>query len=117
MVVLAMRAQVLGELIDALGHERHLDLGPAGVAIRLAELLDQLLLSLLGQRHSPGEGSRARVWPPTPSRTARGPVPRLASSGPPARARSQTAARPAGGSGSPAGRSGRRGPHLDPARR
>ena len=38
-MVLAMGTQMLGELVDALGEQRDLDLGPAGVRGRGAELL------------------------------------------------------------------------------
>ena len=44
-VVLAVVAQVLGELVDALGEQRDLDLGRAGVAAGAPVLADQLLLS------------------------------------------------------------------------
>ncbi len=37
-VVLAVRAQVLGELVDPLGQQRDLDLGLAGVHAVIAEL-------------------------------------------------------------------------------
>src|SRR3954452_14595416 len=50
-MVLAVGAQVLGELVDALGEQRDLDLGGAGVLARPAVLADQLLLSVLRQRH------------------------------------------------------------------
>src|SRR5438128_8126305 len=53
-VVLAVRAQVLGQVVDALGEQRNLDLGGAGIAILATELADQLLLLLLGQRHQGG---------------------------------------------------------------
>ena len=50
-VVLAVLAQVLGELVDPLGEQRDLDLGRAGVGVGPAVLADQLLLLVLGQRH------------------------------------------------------------------
>src|SRR5207244_10658091 len=53
-VVLAVRAQVLGQVVDALGEQRNLDLGGAGIPILATELADQLLLLLLGQRHQGG---------------------------------------------------------------
>ena len=41
-MILGVRAQVLGELVDALGEQRDLDLGGTGVAIGPAVLADQL---------------------------------------------------------------------------
>ena len=41
-VVLGVRAQVLGQLVDPLGQERDLDLGGAGVVLGAAVLGDQL---------------------------------------------------------------------------
>ena len=52
MVVLRVGAQVLGELVDALGEQRDLDLGGPGVAIGPAVLADQLLLLFLGKPSS-----------------------------------------------------------------
>src|SRR2546421_5841075 len=51
MVVLAMGPQVLGQMVDALGEHRDLDLGRAGVCLRLAEPLGDLALALARQRH------------------------------------------------------------------
>src|SRR5579875_1881429 len=51
-VVLAVHAQVLGELVDALGEQGDLNLGAPGVGRTGPELLDQLLLSLRGQGHA-----------------------------------------------------------------
>src|SRR5665213_1103652 len=67
-MVLAVGAQVLGELVDALGEQGHLDLGLAGVGVALAELGDQLLLALLGHGHAAGEASRALQLGPQSSR-------------------------------------------------
>src|SRR5918995_2199 len=49
-MVLAVKTQVLGELVDALSQQRHLDRGRSGVGVGAAEAADQLLLSFLGQR-------------------------------------------------------------------
>ena len=51
-VVLALRAQVLGQLVDPLGEQRDLDLGRAGVGVGAAVLADQLGLLFLGQASS-----------------------------------------------------------------
>ena len=47
-VVLDVRAQVLGELVDPLGHQGDLDLGGAGVVLGAAVLADELALLLAG---------------------------------------------------------------------
>jgi hypothetical protein len=61
-VVLALLAQVLGEVVDALGEQRDLHLGRAGVRLAAAELLGNLALSLAGDRsHERGHRSRARA--------------------------------------------------------
>src|SRR5919106_1597173 len=48
-VVLAVVAQVLGQLVDPLGQQRHLDRGRPGVGVGAAEAPDQLLLAFLRQ--------------------------------------------------------------------
>src|SRR4051812_24786325 len=50
-VVVLVRAEVLGQLVDALGQHRDLDLGRAGVRLMLAELPDMLQLLFLGEGH------------------------------------------------------------------
>ena len=55
--------EVLGEAVDALGQERDLDLGRAGVAFVHPELLDQALLPVDGKRH--GKVSSNRLAPET----------------------------------------------------
>jgi hypothetical protein len=50
-VVVLVRLQVLGEVADALGKQRDLDLCGSGVAGRTAVLGDDLLLDVAGQRH------------------------------------------------------------------
>src|SRR3954470_4847261 len=60
-VVLLVLAQVLGEVVDALGEQGDLDAGIARVLGVVAELGDQLGLALLGQRHAVREGSSART--------------------------------------------------------
>ena len=42
-MVLGVRAEVLGELVDPLGEQRDLDLGRAGVAVGATVLADQLV--------------------------------------------------------------------------
>src|SRR3954447_6298048 len=61
MVVLGVRAEVLGELVDPLGQQRDLDPGVPGVLAVGAELLGELGLSLLRQGHAVREGSSART--------------------------------------------------------
>src|SRR4029077_872726 len=63
-MVLAVGAQVLGELVDALGEQRDLDLGRSGVLARTAVLADQLLLLVLRQRH---RRDRVAIQAPRPS--------------------------------------------------
>src|SRR5206468_6389128 len=63
-VVLAVRPQVLGELVDPFREQGDLDLGRAGVAVGSAELADQLLLSFLGQSHSVKRPQRTRRYGP-----------------------------------------------------
>src|SRR4051794_9098747 len=50
-VVVLVRAEVLGQLVDALGQHRDLDLGRAGVRLVLAELPDMLQLLFLREGH------------------------------------------------------------------
>src|SRR5262245_3026219 len=50
-MVLAVGPEVLGELVDPLGEQGDLHFGGAGVFAGPAVLADQLLLSVLGQRH------------------------------------------------------------------
>jgi hypothetical protein len=45
-VVFALRAQVLGQVVDALGQQRDLDLGVASVRIAATELRGKLALAL-----------------------------------------------------------------------
>src|SRR5262245_23865176 len=62
-MVLGVRAQVLGELVDPLGEQRNLDLGGAGVAIGATVPADQLAFLFLGQAHlkkTPRSGRRSR---------------------------------------------------------
>src|SRR6185312_5187623 len=46
-----MLAQVLGEVVDARGEERHLHFGRSGIRIGLAELRDDVAFGFLGQAH------------------------------------------------------------------
>src|SRR5581483_10587273 len=91
-VVLAVRAQMLGQAVDALREQRDLDLGLAGVRGTFSELLHQLLLAFLGQRHAVDEASRLVPI----NRRARACAPRPAASAPPAPRRTRSAARLAG---------------------
>src|SRR3954447_11948723 len=50
-VVVLVRAEVLGQLVAALGQHRDLDFGRAGVRLVLAELPDMLQLLFLGEGH------------------------------------------------------------------
>src|SRR4029078_4455794 len=50
-VVVLVRPEVLGQLVDALGQHRDLDLGRARVRLVLAELPDMLQLLFLGEGH------------------------------------------------------------------
>src|SRR5436305_2492033 len=50
-VIVAVRAQMLGQLVDALREHCDLDLGGAGVGLRAAVLLDDLELCFLGEGH------------------------------------------------------------------
>src|SRR4051812_14686480 len=50
MVVLVL-AQVLGQVVDAMRQQRHLDLGLAGVVLVLAEPRDDVALLLCGHAH------------------------------------------------------------------
>src|SRR5262245_6455997 len=52
MVVLRVRAHVLGELVDAGRQKRHLHLGRAGVGAVMAVLLEDLLLRFLRESHT-----------------------------------------------------------------
>src|ERR1700761_2084561 len=47
-VIFALLAQVLGEVVDALGEQRDLDLGGPGVLLVCAELRGDLALALAG---------------------------------------------------------------------
>src|SRR3954462_13912514 len=60
-VVLLVRPQVLGQLVDPLGEQGDLDPGVPGVLGIGAELLGELGLALLRQRHAAREGSSART--------------------------------------------------------
>src|SRR3954467_15540441 len=51
-VVVLVRAEVLGQLVDALGQHRDLDLGRAGVRLVLPELLNVIELLFLGEGHA-----------------------------------------------------------------
>ena len=51
MVVLGVLLEVIGEAVDPLRQERDLDLRRPGVALMDAELVDQALLLVDGQRH------------------------------------------------------------------
>ena len=51
MIVLRVALEVLGEVGDALGEDRDLDFGRAGVALALRMFLDERLLALRGNRH------------------------------------------------------------------
>src|SRR6516225_9800848 len=58
-VVFALLAQVLGEMVDALGQQRHLDLRGARITLAGAELPRDLALALGRYRcHRPGHASR-----------------------------------------------------------
>ena len=64
MVVLLVGLEVIGQSVDALGEERHLDLGRPGVALLGCVFPDYFLLSLYAQRHRIpflGVGSRPRA--------------------------------------------------------
>src|SRR3954470_24916459 len=50
-VVVLVRPEVLGQLVDALGEHRDLNLGRAGIGLVLAELPDMLQLLFLGEGH------------------------------------------------------------------
>jgi hypothetical protein len=58
-VILAVSAQVIGELVDALGEKRDLDLCLTGIGGTVAELGDEFLGAFLSQWHAAGEASRA----------------------------------------------------------
>src|SRR5688572_32346010 len=51
-MVLPVRAQMLGQLVDTRTEQRHLDLGGPGVAIRPPVLGDDLLLLLGSKAHA-----------------------------------------------------------------
>src|SRR4029079_16381784 len=51
MAVLGMALEMLGEVLDALGQDRDLDLWRPSVALALRMLLDQRFLALRGNRH------------------------------------------------------------------
>src|SRR3546814_21010588 len=52
MVVLRVGLEMLGEVADALGEDRHRHLGRTGVALGAAMFLDERVLALLRDRHS-----------------------------------------------------------------
>src|SRR6266498_4522382 len=52
-MVALVRSQVLRELVDPTRQHRDLDLRRAGVRVRAAVLLDDLLLFFLGEAHGP----------------------------------------------------------------
>src|SRR6478736_6562147 len=52
MVVLVVLLEVLGQVADALGEDRDLDFGGAGIALRLGVAGNDFLLLLGGNRHS-----------------------------------------------------------------
>src|SRR5438270_7871435 len=102
-VVLALLAQVPGEVVDALGEQRDLDLRRAGVLLVRTEPRGYLPLALAGYRgHRRGEASRQ---PPTVHARARGPARAFAgrsgAAAGRARRRCQSAARHAVAQGSP----------------
>src|SRR4051794_38569723 len=100
-VVLLVVAQVLGQLVDALGEQGDLDAGVPRVLGVLAELRDDLLLALLGKAHATGQTSSGRRGFPA---SARRPRP----SARPAPRRSGSAARRAGARGTRPAAAGRR---------
>src|SRR3954471_16350792 len=51
MVIVLVRAQMLGEVVDAAREHRDLDLGRPGVGLVLAEAGDELALFVCSQRH------------------------------------------------------------------
>ena len=51
MVVLRMALEMLGQVADALGQDRDLGLGGAGVAFLAGVLLDEFLAAVCGNRH------------------------------------------------------------------
>src|SRR5438093_6153122 len=53
MVILRVLLEMVGQAVDALGQQRDLHLGRAGVALVGAELLDQTLLLVDSKRHAP----------------------------------------------------------------
>ena len=66
-VVVLVRAQVLGEVADALGEQRDLDLGGTGVAVVLLVVGDDLGLDVLGERHARGPPFVVSSSPPAES--------------------------------------------------
>src|SRR6476659_6364122 len=60
-MVLAVRAQVLGQVVDPLGEHGDLDLGGTGVRGALPVLLGELALALSGQRHAAGKVAAVQI--------------------------------------------------------
>src|SRR3954451_6614077 len=54
-MVLAVRTEMLGQMVDPLREHGDLDLGGSGVLRALAETLGELALTLCGQRHAAGK--------------------------------------------------------------
>src|SRR4026207_2308957 len=88
MVIVLVGLEVVGEAVDALGKQRDLDLGRAGVALVHLELLDEALLLVRGQPHA---DSSRRLPPPPPRPPGRPPpnrhVPRAPTAAPLGRVR------------------------------
>ena len=70
-MVLAVRAQVLGQMVDALGEQGDLDLGRAGVAVLAAVLARSAPASFLRQRHRGGSLRRLAESSAASSATSR----------------------------------------------
>ena len=65
MVVLVVVLEVLGQVADALGEDRDLDIGGTGVALALGVVLHDFLLSFGGDRHSFYSAVSVRLNPRT----------------------------------------------------
>src|SRR4051794_32997056 len=61
MVILAVRAEVLRQVVDPLGEHGDLDLCGTGVLGALSVLLGELALTVCGQRHDAGKVAAAQI--------------------------------------------------------
>src|SRR6185312_10648076 len=68
MIVLGVALEMLGKVVDALGQNRDLDFGRAGVALATCMFLDERLLALRGNRHRAHSNLFYRLTPRTPFR-------------------------------------------------